>query len=177
MEQMTDKSTESEGSAGAVLDHLGDDVSRSVLAACASDARSVGELAELCDVSEATIYRRLNRLMSAGLLDEHTRIDSRAVSGGKEYTTAVERIDVSLGSDGIEVRTDDISATNDGDVPTFTVVESKGDGEPLVDLQLRLPENLFGEFLTVWSEINNRTGTEIDPETDGEELVDSLNAN
>lgn len=175
---MTDENAESDGSAAAVLDHLGDDVSRSILGACAADARSVGELAELCDVSEATIYRRLNRLMAAGLLDEHTRIDSTAVSGGKEYTTAVERIDVSLGPEGIEVHTDG-APTPDDDVPTFTVVEADGDGDPqqVVDLQLRLPENLFGEFLAVWAELNNRAGTEVSPETDGERLVDSLNAN
>ncbi|WP_254538846.1 ArsR/SmtB family transcription factor [Halomarina litorea] len=170
---MTDEHTES---GAAVLDHLGDDVSRAILSACAVDARSVGELADRCGVSEATIYRRLNRLMSAGLLDEHTRIDSKAVSGGKEYTTAVEHIDVSLGPDGIEVRTDDPPTDDDG-VPTFTVVESDGEGDPVVDLQLRLPENLFSEFLTVWAELNRRAGTEVAPETDGEHLVDSLNAN
>lgn len=142
-----------------VLDHLGDDVSRTILAACAADARSVGELAGLCEVSEATIYRRLNRLMNAGLLDERTRIDTRAVSGGKEYQTMVSSVDVGFDDNGIAVQT---TARDDGQpLPTFTVVEPTDDGEEqVVDLQLRLPETLFSEFLTVWAELNQRTTVE-----------------
>lgn len=137
----------------AVLDHLGDEVSRTILAACARTAHSVGELSERCGVSEATIYRRLNDLMAAGLLEEQHRIDSGTISGGKEYTTALSRITVSLGSDGIGITTDD--AGDDG-APSFAVVGPDG-GETgdVVDLQLRLPEDRFGEFLSAWAELND----------------------
>jgi DNA-binding Lrp family transcriptional regulator len=172
----SEESAAAEASGAELLDHLGDDVSRSILACCAAAARSVGELAEQCDVSEATIYRRLNRLLDAGLLDEDTRIDATAVSGGKEYTTAVERVEVTLGDDGVDVVASE--RRGDDDVPTFTVVESDDEErEPVVDLQLRLPESLFSEFLAAWAELNRRAGGEVDPAIDGERLVDSLNAN
>ncbi|WP_247421632.1 ArsR/SmtB family transcription factor [Halomarina salina] len=146
-----------ETDAAEMLDHLGDEVSRTILAACAIEARSVGELATLCEVSEATIYRRLNRLMSAGILEERTRIDARTVSGGKEYTTTVSNVDVAFDDNGISVQT--TARDDDQPLPTFTVVEpAEGDlDEHVVDLQLRLPETLFSEFLTVWAELNQRT--------------------
>lgn len=134
-----------------VLDHLGDDVSRTILAACARDAHSVGELADRCDVSEATIYRRINDLLGAGLLEEGLRIGSGSVAGGKEYTAAISRIAVSLGSDGIRITTDD---AGDG-APSFAVTDPD-DQEGVVDLQLRLPEGRFGEFLSAWAELNDR---------------------
>jgi predicted transcriptional regulator len=142
--------------ATGMLDHLGDEVSRTILAACSTEARSVGELASVCEVSEATIYRRLNRLMGDGLLDERTRIDTRTVSGGKEYTTTVSNVEVAFDENGISVQT--TARDEDQPLPTFTVVEpTDGDDEQVVDLQLRLPETLFGEFLTVWAELNERT--------------------
>ena len=146
-----------ESDAAETLDHLGDEVSRTILAACSVEERSVGELATLCEVSEATIYRRLNRLMSAGLLDERTRINTRSVSGGKEYTTAVSNIDVAFDENGISVQT--TARDDDQPLPTFTVVEptDADTDEQVVDLQLRLPETLFSEFLTVWAELNQRT--------------------
>ena len=135
----------------AVLDHLGDGVSRTVLAACAERPRSVGELADHCGVSEATVYRRLDDLTTADLLEQRPRIDSGTVAGGKEYTTAVERIDVSLEHGGIDVRKGD---TEDG-TPSFTVADPVDD-ERTVELQLRLPEDRFGEFLSVWAELNDQ---------------------
>ncbi|WP_254547472.1 ArsR/SmtB family transcription factor [Halomarina pelagica] len=141
-----------------LLDHLGDGVSRSVLAACASETRSVGELATMCEVSEATIYRRLNRLIDAGLLEERTRIGSSSVSGGKEYRTAVHHLEILLGEEGITVRTDGLDGGEEP-LPTFTVFdpdERADDGTRVVDIQLKLPEHLFSEFLTVWAELNKR---------------------
>lgn len=157
-----------ESGATELLDHLGDEVSRTILAACAVEERNVGELATLCGVSEATIYRRLNRLMSAGLLDERTRIDTRSVSGGKEYTTTVSNVDVAFDENGISVRT--TARDDDQPLPTFTVVEPTDDDldEQVVDLQLRLPETLFSEFLTVWAELNQRTaGDDVELRADG----------
>lgn len=150
---------ETDSDATDTLDHLGDDVSRTILAACSAETRSVGELATLCEVSEATIYRRLNKLMDAGLLTERTRIDTRSVSGGKEYTTAVSNVDVAFDENGISVQT--VARDDDQPLPTFTVVEpTETDDEQIVDLQLRLPETLFSEFLTVWAELNQRTTTD-----------------
>jgi DNA-binding HxlR family transcriptional regulator len=154
-QRVTDEAGEATDPA-ETLDHLGDEVSRTILAACSVEPRSVGELATVCEVSEATIYRRLNRLMESGLLDERTRIGSRSVSGGKEYTTTVANVDVAFDDNGISVQT--VARDDERSLPTFSVVEPTETGdEQVVDLQLRLPEGLFGEFLTVWSELNQRT--------------------
>lgn len=133
-----------------VLDHLGDEVSRTILAACAREAHGVGELADRCDVSEATIYRRINSLLEAGLLEEQLRIDSGSIAGGKEYTAALSRVAVSLGSDGIGITTDDADGA-----PSFAVTDPD-DESGVVDLQLRLPEGRFDEFLSAWADLNGR---------------------
>ncbi|MFC6838516.1 ArsR/SmtB family transcription factor [Halomarina ordinaria] len=141
-----------------VLDYLGDEVARNVLVACADGTRNVSELAGHCDVSEATIYRRLNRLIEAGLLEERTRIGKGAVSGGKEYRTAVRHVAVDLDAEGVSVRVDDPEG-GDEPLPTFTVFDPNGrdeTGTRVVDIQLKLPEHLFSEFLSVWAELNRR---------------------
>lgn len=156
----------------AVLDHLGDEVSRTILAACARETRSVGDLADCCDVSEATIYRRLNDLLGAGLLEERLRIDSGSVAGGKEYAAALERITVSLGSDGIGITTAD---AGDG-APSFTVTDPDGEGQ-VVDLQLRLPEDRFEEFLSTWAELNDRDREDVGLAGAAGAVADSPNCN
>jgi AcrR family transcriptional regulator len=61
---------------------LEDDVAREVLAATSVDAMSASNLAERCDVSEPTIYRRLEELREADLLAEGQELDP----GGDHYT-------------------------------------------------------------------------------------------
>lgn len=54
---------------------LEDDVSRSILAATSVEPMSASELAAHCDVSEPTVYRRLERLQAADLVAEGTELD------------------------------------------------------------------------------------------------------
>ncbi|MDQ2074063.1 helix-turn-helix domain-containing protein [Haloarcula sp. H-GB4] len=57
----------------AVVGLLDDEHVRTILTATSGDALSAKELSERCDVSQATIYRRVERLTAAGLVDERTR--------------------------------------------------------------------------------------------------------
>ncbi|MFC7157896.1 hypothetical protein ACFQPA_20975 [Halomarina halobia] len=44
----------------------------------------------------------------------------------------------------------------------FDPDEREEDGTRVVDIQLKLPEHLFSEFLTVWAELNKRAEAERD---------------
>jgi predicted transcriptional regulator len=52
---------------------LDDDHARTILTATSDEALSAKELSERCDISQATVYRRVDRLTDAGLLAERTR--------------------------------------------------------------------------------------------------------
>lgn len=52
---------------------LDDDHARAILTATSDEALSAKELSERCDISQATVYRRVDRLTGAGLVTERTR--------------------------------------------------------------------------------------------------------
>ncbi len=82
-----------------LLDLLSDDACRSILAATTDAARSAREVASACDLPLSTTYRKLERLVDAGLLVEHTRV--RPV--GKhpsEFRRAVDEVAVTVGAGG-----------------------------------------------------------------------------
>jgi len=88
-----------ESSDDDLLDALGDDVSRSVLLACNRAPMTAEELAESCEVSESTIYRRLETLSSLGLVERTQRVDAPSKTC---YETAVDGLSIHLG-DGLRV--------------------------------------------------------------------------
>ncbi|MFB6081949.1 MAG: ArsR/SmtB family transcription factor, partial [Halanaeroarchaeum sp.] len=49
---------------------LGDEYARAILAALSDGDRSTRELIEACEMSRPTIYRRLDALTSAGVIEE-----------------------------------------------------------------------------------------------------------
>ncbi|QLD84911.1 helix-turn-helix transcriptional regulator [Natronomonas halophila] len=57
-----------------VLDTIGDQHARTVLAAISREPRSAKELAESCDLSLPTIYRRLELLQDHDLVTEQTAV-------------------------------------------------------------------------------------------------------
>lgn len=63
----------SEPDLDTVADLLGEDGTRTIMEAVAASPRSPAEIAELADVSRQTVYRRLDRLQTAGLVSERTR--------------------------------------------------------------------------------------------------------
>ena len=57
-----------------VLDTIGDQHARTVLAAISREPRSAKELSEVCDLSLPTIYRRLELLEAHDLVVERTAV-------------------------------------------------------------------------------------------------------
>lgn len=84
------------------LELLVDEHARAILAATSEATLSAGELAERCDVSRQTVYRRLERLDAAGLVAERTRPRE---DGGHEtvYAATFERATVELDGGSIAV--------------------------------------------------------------------------
>jgi len=56
-----------------LVDLLDDEHVRTILAATSAEPLSASALSERCGVSTSAVYRRLDRLVDAGLLDERTR--------------------------------------------------------------------------------------------------------
>jgi DNA-binding transcriptional ArsR family regulator len=87
-----------------VFDVLGNEIARKILALASVQPISATKLAEHCDVSEPTIYRRITALQEYDMLDEQTAIDD----GGHHYkryrTTLKEaRIRVEEGQYNIDI--------------------------------------------------------------------------
>jgi len=59
-----------------VLDTIGDDYARQILAALSRESRPAKELAETCDISLPTVYRRLEQLEAQALVTSHAETDN-----------------------------------------------------------------------------------------------------
>lgn len=57
-----------------VLGLFDDEYARVILAATSTEPRTVQEIADRTEAAPSTLYRRVERLVSAGLLDERTRV-------------------------------------------------------------------------------------------------------
>lgn len=90
-----DHSVEPSTSSTEVLDLLDDEYARSILAALTEGAKPARELVNTCDGSRPTVYRRLDRLESAGLVDSRTALHPDG-HHRKEFSTAVDRITLDL---------------------------------------------------------------------------------
>jgi DNA-binding transcriptional ArsR family regulator len=99
-----------------VLTLLEDDYSRAILEALRADPRPARDLVEECAASRATIYRRLDRLEEAGLVDSWLSYDAdghhRTV-----FEATLDSVTVGLDADGIAitVATDDAADSVAGD--------------------------------------------------------------
>lgn len=74
-----------------LLDVFGSESARGILALASVEPRSAKELADRLDVSEPTVYRRLDVLRSYDLVSEDQRIDDEG-NHYKTYETNLERI-------------------------------------------------------------------------------------
>ena len=98
---MTERSVSEEPDLATVVDLLDDEHVRSILAATSAEPLSATELSERCDVSPSSIYRRVERLTEADLLDDRTRPRS---DGHHEtvYVAALDRFELEVGDGDIE---------------------------------------------------------------------------
>ena len=85
-----------------VFDVLGSEEVRRILAVANVEPTSVPELADGLDVSEPTLYRRIDACQEYDLLTESTRVDEDG-NHYKVYETALERVCFALDGGGFEV--------------------------------------------------------------------------
>lgn len=86
-----------------ILNTIGDERARDVLAAVATEARSAKELAEACDMSLPTVYRRLELLQEHELVSERTAV----ADDGNHYNVYACNFDstvIKLNEGGYDVR-------------------------------------------------------------------------
>lgn len=89
-----------------VLEVLGDATSRKLLWLLgeAGGAMTARELADVCDVSLTSVYRKLDQLTEAGLVAEQAEVDPDGHRRSR-YRPVVDQIEIGLGADdGVEVR-------------------------------------------------------------------------
>lgn len=85
-----------------LLELLGDEYTRRVLAAVTDQPRSGGEIVDVADVSKATAYRRLDDLEAAGVVDSKMVFDPDG-HHHEQYYAVVDSIDIQFRNGGVEV--------------------------------------------------------------------------
>jgi predicted ArsR family transcriptional regulator len=83
------------GESTDVISLLDDEYARAILIAASEEALSASALAERCDASEPTIYRRIEQLQDEDLVVEQQQLDPDG-HHFKTYRTRVERVTVEI---------------------------------------------------------------------------------
>jgi DNA-binding HxlR family transcriptional regulator len=91
-EQQTDEQT---ASGGELLELLGDPYTRCVLTAVVDSPKSGSDIVEETDVSKATVYRRLEELCDAGVVESRTVFDPDG-HHHEEFEAVVDSLTVDL---------------------------------------------------------------------------------
>jgi DNA-binding transcriptional ArsR family regulator len=85
-----------------VVSLLSDEYAREVLRVLVAEPLSARDLVDRLDMSRATVYRRLDRLESAGVLESSLRIDPEG-HHRKRYRVVVDRLQLSVETDGLRL--------------------------------------------------------------------------
>lgn len=101
----------------SLLDAVHNDTSRQILTYTSETERSAEELAELIDVTQTTIYRKLEELVENDLVLERIHVDS---SGDHyhEYRAAIDEVHVRILGEEVQVEV----SRNEEAADTFTRV-------------------------------------------------------
>lgn len=86
-----------------LLDLLGEERVREILAATSREPLSASDLSEVCDVAPSTIYRRVETMIETDLLIERTRIEPDG-SHHSVYEANVDHLDVDIDDGAIAVK-------------------------------------------------------------------------
>ncbi|RNJ27120.1 winged helix-turn-helix domain-containing protein [Halosegnis longus] len=99
---------------GEVYSLLDDEYARAILTATNETAKSAKELSKECDASLSTIYRRAERLIDCGLLEEQTELrnDGHHYS---VYRARIKRITIELEADELKLGIEDQRSKNMAD--------------------------------------------------------------
>ena len=81
-----------------LLNALSVEANRMILSVL-NEPMTAAELAKRCNISRSTVYRKVNTLSNAGLLEEHFAVDT---TRGKcrVYERNIEHVSISVGDDG-----------------------------------------------------------------------------
>ncbi|WP_255151759.1 ArsR/SmtB family transcription factor [Halorarius halobius] len=90
----------------AIAAVLEDGTARAILTETSMEPASADELAERCDASGPTIYRRLDDLRACDLVEERTRPDPAGGHHRTEYAATLERVTVELDDGTFSLRVD-----------------------------------------------------------------------
>lgn len=90
---MTDPSVADDPDLSTLVGLFDDEHVRTILAATSAEPLSAAELSERCGVSTSAVYRRVDRLVDAALLDERTRPRSDG-HHDTVYVAAIERFEL-----------------------------------------------------------------------------------
>jgi predicted transcriptional regulator len=85
-----------------VLSLLSDDYARDILLATREEATPARELADQLEISRATVYRRLNRLQDAGLVETSLAIHSDG-HHRKQFQATVDELSLSFEDGAVTV--------------------------------------------------------------------------
>jgi predicted transcriptional regulator len=98
----TKSNAERESSSGELLALLDDEHVRTILEAVRTETKPARALADECGVSRPTVYRRLNDLEDAGLVESRLALDAdghhRTV-----FRATLQRVSVDLTGDGLSI--------------------------------------------------------------------------
>jgi len=86
-----------------LLAALDDPDCRSVLEVTGDEPLSAKDIVERCDIPSSTAYRKIERLVDLGLLEEGIRIRSSG-KHASEYRRCIDGVELSIGDDGTELR-------------------------------------------------------------------------
>jgi DNA-binding transcriptional ArsR family regulator len=141
----------------ALLDSLGDEVAREILIAGKRGAVTAEELADRCDVSESTIYRRLDRLNELGLVE---RCNPLLSASKGSYRTRIDGVSIRIDDDDMQVEQGPSDCTEEAIETVLDVVDvqhvSYDADDELVDVQFRLDSELFDLFMQAYGRSQDR---------------------
>lgn len=103
-------------SADSLLTLLGDENTRRVLETIAEEPRGGREIAELLSLSRPTVYRRLNDLTDAGLVETTLAVCPDG-HHHKQYSALVETASVELTADGLTATIQHTDSTDGEESP------------------------------------------------------------
>jgi len=84
-----------------LLTLLGDSYTQRVLAALGDDTLTGREIIEQAEISKATVYRRLDELQDAGIVEASLRLDPNG-HHCEQYQIVAESLTVSIDGDGFD---------------------------------------------------------------------------
>lgn len=104
---MTDQTTgnrtiRDEAAVDRLLETVTDRDSRAIIRETRSEALTAKELSKRCDIAISTAYRKIDRLVDVGILEERIRFTSKT-RHTHEYVHDIDGIELDLSTTGISV--------------------------------------------------------------------------